>query len=77
MVRTIANDFPVPWIFVQLKRCLTEREILATVDNPFIVTLYYCFQVNYFTLDARCTMLGSSPRSPLTETGARARTTSS
>ena len=28
----------------QLKRCLTEREILATVDYPFIVTLYYCFQ---------------------------------
>eukprot|EP00291_Cryptomonas_curvata_P009031 CAMPEP_0172187886 /NCGR_PEP_ID=MMETSP1050-20130122/21598_1 /TAXON_ID=233186 /ORGANISM="Cryptomonas curvata, Strain CCAP979/52" /LENGTH=301 /DNA_ID=CAMNT_0012862281 /DNA_START=114 /DNA_END=1015 /DNA_ORIENTATION=- len=28
----------------KLKRCLTEREILATVDNPFIVTLYYCFQ---------------------------------
>jgi protein-serine/threonine kinase len=29
---------------MQLKRCLTEREILATVDYPFIVTLYYCFQ---------------------------------
>lgn len=28
----------------KLKRCLTEREILATVDYPFIVTLYYCFQ---------------------------------
>jgi hypothetical protein len=30
--------------WTQLKRCLTEREILATVDYPFIVTLYYCFQ---------------------------------
>lgn len=29
---------------LQLKRCLTEREILATVDYPFIVTLYYGFQ---------------------------------
>lgn len=28
----------------QVKRVLTEREILATADHPFIVTLYYSFQ---------------------------------
>jgi serine/threonine protein kinase len=30
---------------LQVKRALTEREILATVDHPFIVTLYHSFQV--------------------------------
>ena len=31
---------------LQVKRALTEREILATVDHPFIVTLYHSFQVH-------------------------------
>jgi protein-serine/threonine kinase len=38
-------EYLMLFVIWQLKRCLTEREILATVDNPFIVTLYYCFQV--------------------------------
>jgi protein-serine/threonine kinase len=29
---------------LQVKRVLTEREILATTDHPFIVTLYCSFQ---------------------------------
>jgi len=28
----------------KVKRVLTEREVLATADHPFIVTLYYSFQ---------------------------------
>ena len=28
----------------KVKRILTEREILATADHPFIVNLYYSFQ---------------------------------
>jgi len=28
----------------KIRRAFTEREILATADHPFIVTLYYCFQ---------------------------------
>jgi protein-serine/threonine kinase len=28
----------------KIKRVLTEQEILATVQHPFIVPLYYCFQ---------------------------------
>jgi len=37
----------------KIKRALTEREILATADHPFIVTLYWCFQGNdnlYFVM---------------------------
>lgn len=30
----------------KIKRALTEREVLATADHPFISTLYYSFQSN-------------------------------
>lgn len=29
----------------QVKRALTERQILSSANHPFIVTLYHCFQV--------------------------------
>jgi len=38
----------------KIKRVLTEREILATADHPFIVTLYWSFQSSdslYFVMD--------------------------
>lgn len=38
----------------KVKRVLTEREILATADHPFIVTLYWSFQGHdslYFIMD--------------------------
>jgi serine/threonine protein kinase len=38
----------------KVKRVLTEREILATADHPFIVTLYWSFQTTdklYFIMD--------------------------
>jgi len=38
----------------KVKRVLTEREILATADHPFIVTLYWSFQTNekvFFIMD--------------------------
>jgi len=38
----------------KVKRVLTEREILATADHPFIVTLYWSFQSElklYFFMD--------------------------
>jgi protein-serine/threonine kinase len=38
----------------QVKRALTEREILATSNHPFIVTLHYSFQTKnnlYFIMD--------------------------
>jgi len=38
----------------KVKRVLTEREILATTDHPFIVTLYWSFQSKghlYFVMD--------------------------
>jgi len=38
----------------KVKRVLTEREILATAEHPFIVTLYWSFQSNdhlYFVMD--------------------------
>jgi len=38
----------------KVKRCLTEREILATANHPFIVTLYYSFQSSdhlYFVME--------------------------
>jgi len=38
----------------KVKRVLTEREILATSNHPFIVTLYWSFQSNerlYFLMD--------------------------
>jgi protein-serine/threonine kinase len=38
----------------KVKRALTEREILATADHPFIVTLYWSFQSKdklYFIMD--------------------------
>mmetsp|Transcript_40184 Transcript_40184/g.55892 ORF Transcript_40184/g.55892 Transcript_40184/m.55892 type:complete len:396 (-) Transcript_40184:53-1240(-) len=38
----------------KIKRVMTEREILATADHPFIVTLYHSFQSEsklYFVMD--------------------------
>jgi serine/threonine protein kinase len=38
----------------KVKRVLTEREILATANHPFIVTLYYSFQSQdnlYFVME--------------------------
>lgn len=41
-------------LLLQVKRVLTEREILATADHPFIVTMYYSFQSDdrlYFIME--------------------------
>jgi len=38
----------------KVKRALTEREILATADHPFIVTMYWSFQTSdylYFVME--------------------------
>jgi len=32
----------------KIKRCLTEREVLATVEHPFIVTMHFSFQTPDF-----------------------------
>jgi len=63
----------------KVKRVLTEREILTTVDHPFIVSLYYCFQTKnrlYFIMEY-CgggeffRMLQRQPQKCLTEDATR------
>ena len=50
----ITKQFHNTNYYSQVKRVLTEREILATAKHPFIVTLYYSFQSTnriYFIMD--------------------------
>lgn len=45
----------IGYVFIlKVKRVMTEREILATVDHPFIVTMYVSFQTDdklYFIME--------------------------